>query len=115
MDIKLQVENEYVPEAFGNNKKSGNEQIIITWRYPTPSERNLFRPQHVDMNGKLTTKLDYDQIISTCVTKIENLKLNGVAVKTGRELNKSPGLTALAEEMKNLLLNKMFEINSKNF
>ena len=86
---------EFVPAWDGNDKKPEVEQIKVTLRYLTTSQRSKCWKM---LEGGMIDP-DYDKLAVNGIVSIENLAVNGEAITTARQIGATKGLEALYIEL----------------
>lgn len=100
MELTFSNEFEYIPN-FAENKKS-EKPVVIHCRYMTMPERSrLIEESMISSGGEIKTRTVFhnSDILKTCILKIENLKVNGVEIKTAKEMIAIEGLSQMCEEV----------------
>ena len=122
MKLKFNLDNVFIPEWNKNKKLPTSEQIKITWRFPSYSERKeikYFTNPVLQIGGKVVTdmelKMDMEKAVDICVTKIENLVVNEILIKDGTNMISTLGIGLLVDEIGAEIIHNMDKINnSKN-
>ena len=100
MELTFSDEYEYIPIWNGNRKEE--KQVTVQLRYLTTPEREKYiSVGYVSTDGELQRRTSFDNsgILRASIIKIENLKVNGVEVKTAGDLLGVRGLSSLATEI----------------
>ena len=90
MKFTIDKEVTYIPRVFDNHRAPKEEQISVVIKVPTAAETS-------SITG-LDSQNARDLIagVARFVSSINNLEVNGVPIKTGRELAECEGMYALA-------------------
>ena len=100
MELTFSDEYEYIPH-WNENKKE-DKPVKVFCRYLTTPEREKYiSVGYVSVDGELQRRTSFDNsgIVRASVIKIENLKVNGVEIKTAGDLLGIRGLSSLATEI----------------
>lgn len=119
MKITFSTTEEFIPEWNGNKDAPADERIVFHWRKPTNEDRDQIRiltPLKFTASGQIIDEMafDYDKVklIKSCVTKIDNLEVNGKKIETGRAFALVSGLGELFDEVC-MYLTPRLEINAE--
>ena len=100
MELTFSNEFDYIP-YFNKNRETDNP-IKITCRYMTTPERVKYIDVELLAKGtEVQTKTVFknEGIIKVSILKIENLKVNGMDIKTAKDLLMIEGLSQLSDEI----------------
>ncbi len=107
-------DTEYVPIFDGNDKREEDERIVFTLRYLTDAQRSKCFKIGVDKNGSETVDPNYELLIKYGVVDIVNLTVDGVEIKTARQLSGLSGFSGLYMEIGTEVLIMNARQDSKN-
>lgn len=115
MDLTFSSEFEYIP-TFNNNREE-EIPIKIVCRYMTTPERSKYiENKLMTVNGEIQSQTIFhnEAILKASILKIENLKVNGVEIKTAKALLEIEGLSQLSEEIASFIATKNLSPDLKN-
>jgi len=117
MIIDVVKEKVYVPEWNGNRELPEEEQIKVTHRFLSPTERKKYYNHEIDSDYKVQPKLDPGGHARAVITKIENLSINigGAAkpIRTGADLYTTNGVPwRLTDEIETYLVKEDAEADT---
>ena len=115
MELTFSDEYEYVP-VWNNNRKD-ERPVTVQLRYLTTPEREKYiSVGYVSVEGELrrNTSFDNSGILRASIIKIDNLKVNGVEIKSASELLGIRGLSSLATEIADHAASKNVTPDLKN-
>lgn len=110
----IEKDYEYIPEWDGNADRDETEQIRCTLRYLTDAERTKCERTWYDEDGNAHYVPHYENLIKFGVVSIENLEVNGVEIKTGRDLAKLKGFYPLFLEIGQEVVIRNMRLEPKN-
>ena len=96
MKLLIEKEYQYVPEWNGNKKE--DNPVVFNLKALTEFERDKIIIQKY-LDGGLETSTNRSEAVRLAVVSIENLFVNGVEIKTARQLLDVPGISSLIAEL----------------
>jgi len=115
MELTFSNEFEYIP-TFNGNRES-EKPIKVICRYMTTPERSKYiENKLMTVNGEVQSQTIFhnDAILKASILRIENLKVNGVEIKTARALLEIEGLSQLSEDIASHIATKNLMPDLKN-
>jgi len=115
--MKLTISNEFDYTPEWNNNQEADEPIVVHCRYLTAGERDkVIYPVITQRDGEMETRIEADRrgIIEKCVLSIDNLEVNGRAIKTSKELVEQRGVGELYQEIAMELISRNMSPDLKN-
>jgi len=107
MNYTLQIDNEYIPEAYGNKDLPSDEQYSVVWTWPSADDKQKCRKMRVTSSEEVILDIDYGLLVKKCIKKIVRFNFNGNPIRTGLDLWNQNGLSELADEMSTFLMEKL--------
>jgi len=115
MELTFSNEFEYIP-VFNKNRDS-DKPVKVTCRYMTTPERvKYIDVELISTGSEVQTKTVFknEGILKVSIIKIENLKVNGLDIKTARELLNIEGLSQLSDEIASFIVTSNLMPDLKN-
>lgn len=103
---EIKIDRKFIPDFNGNRKLPINEQLVIHFnRIPGTSEKPRYKTFSFHANGQVVLVNEDNLLISTFITKIENLSIGSQKIKDGKDLAtcSNPQLSELFTEIRNYL------------
>ena len=103
-DIK--IEKRLVPIFNGNRDLPANDQIVIHFvRIPGTSEKQRYKTYKFNASADVSLAYEDNLLVSTFVSKIENLEIGDQKIKDGKDLAtaSNPKLSELFTEIRDHL------------
>lgn len=115
MELTFSSEFEYIP-AFNDNQENENPIKIICRYMTTPERSKYIENKLMTVNGEIQSQTIFhnEAILKASILKIENLKVNGVEIKTAKALLEIEGLSQLSEEIATYIATKNLSPDLKN-
>ena len=102
----VKIEKKLFPEWNDNKKQTVDEQLSIEFsRIPATSEMGNYKTYKFDSGGNIQIVYNDNLMISTFVSKVNNLEIGDSKIKTGVELATAshPKLQGLFTEIRSYL------------
>lgn len=102
----ITIQKRLVPEWNDNKKLPATEQLVIEFsRIPGTSEKSTYKGFRLSQGGGMELVYNDNLLCSTFVSKVVNLEIGELKVKTGAELATAshPALAELFTEIRNYL------------
>ncbi len=102
----ITINKRLIPEFHDNKKLPATEQLVINFsRIPGTSERSTYKGFRMNQTGGMELVYNDNLMCSSFVSKIENLEIGDMKIKTGAELATAshPALGDLFVEIRNYL------------
>jgi len=115
MELTFSNEFEYIP--YFNNNKDSDKPVKITCRYMTTPERvKYIDVELLTVGSEVKTKTIFknEGLLKVSVLKIENLKVNGMEIKTAKDLLAIEGLSQLSDEIASYIATRNLAPDLKN-
>jgi len=115
MELTFSSEFEYIP-YFNKNRDSDNPIEVICRYMTTPERVKYIDVELLTTGSEVQTKTVFknEGILRVSILRIENLKVNGVEIKTARELLSIEGLSQLSDEIASYIATSNLMPNLKN-
>ena len=83
----VEISKRFVPEWNDNKKLPATEQVVIHFsRIPGTSEKSTYKGFRINQSGDMQLVYNDNLLCSSFVSKVDNLEINDVKIKTGAEL-----------------------------
>ena len=115
MKLKINQTGEFIPKWNDNENEENPIKFEFTKITPAlmakiVSKKVIYR----DDEPEITIEFDFDKIVKNCITKIENLEINGAAIRFASEILKQSGLGDLITEIGSHILQESNSVEKKN-